>query len=107
MIRDMTQWPKSSIAFSWNGLPQYAARLLRGALDDLGEACAIVGSKPTVPVEGMEHALGQPVHWVDAAKTVSWHALGLQVPRLFFQSGWSYPAFSALGAEVKQLGGGS
>jgi glycosyltransferase involved in cell wall biosynthesis len=93
------------IAFSWNGLPQYAARLLRGALESLDENCAVIGSKPSVPVEGMEKALQHPVHWVDADKPVSWRELGLEVPRLYFQSGWAYPAFTALGAEVKGQGG--
>ena len=93
------------IAFSWYGLPQYAARELRAALDRLGDDCAIIGSKPSVPVEGMERALGHPIHWVDAEKPVSWSELGLDVPRLFFQSGWAYPAFTALGAEAKRAGG--
>ncbi len=94
-----------TIAFSWNGLPQYAARLLRAAIERLDEDCAVIGSKPLVPVEGMQEALGHPIRWVDAEKPVSWRALGLEVPRLYFQSGWAYPAFSALGAEVKRRGG--
>jgi glycosyltransferase involved in cell wall biosynthesis len=93
------------VAFSWNGLPQYAARLLRGALDTIGGDCAIIGSRPQVPVEGMEQALRHPIHWVDADKPVRWRDLGLDVPHIYFQSGWAYPAFSALGAEVKQQGG--
>lgn len=94
-----------NIAFSWNGLPQYAARLLRAAIGRLGQDCAVVGSKPSVPVKGMEEALGQKVHWVDAAKPVRWSDLGLPVPDIYFQSGWAYPAFSALGREVKQARG--
>lgn len=93
------------IAFSWNGLPQYAARLIRAAIDRLGEPCVVVGSRPSVPVEGMERVLGQPVHWVDANRPVSWRDLGLAVPHIFVQSGWSYPAFTALGREVKVAGG--
>ena len=93
------------IAFSWNGLPQYAARLIRAAIDRLGEPCVVVGSRPSVPVEGMERVLGQPVHWVDATRPVAWGDLGVAVPGIFVQSGWSYPAFSALGREVKAAGG--
>src|SRR5476651_1196966 len=93
------------IAISWNGLPQYAARLIRGALDELGEECVVLGSRPTVPVEGMERALGQPILWLDADQPVRWRELGLEVPFIYVQSGWSYPAFSALGAEVKARGG--
>jgi glycosyltransferase involved in cell wall biosynthesis len=94
-----------NVAFSWYGLPQYAARLIREGIDAVGEDCVVIGSRPTVPVEGMERALGQPIHWVNADKTASWGSLGLDVPRIFFQSGWAYPAFCALGAEVKRAGG--
>ncbi|WP_376705428.1 glycosyltransferase [Mesorhizobium sp. ISC25] len=53
----------------------------------------------------MEQVLGQPVNWINARKPVSWSDIGVPVPRLFMQSGWSYPAFSALGREVKLAGG--
>ncbi|MEQ1697200.1 MAG: glycosyltransferase family 4 protein [Hyphomicrobiaceae bacterium] len=93
------------VAISWNGLPQYAAREIRVAIDRIGRDCIVVGSKPAVPVEGMERVLGCPVHWVAADKPVTWASLGHAVPGIFVQSGWSYPAFSALGAEVKAKGG--
>jgi glycosyltransferase involved in cell wall biosynthesis len=96
---------RPKVAFSWNGLPQYAARLLRGALDAIGDDCAVIGSPPTVPVEGMERALRHKVHWVDADRQTTWRALDLEVPDIYFQSGWAYPAFSALGSEVRRNGG--
>ena len=95
----------TSIAFSWNGLPQYAARLIAAALREQGQPCPVVGSRPTVPVRGVEEALGQPVHWVDADKPVSWAALGQPVPKVYFQSGWAYPAFNSLGDDVRAKGG--
>ena len=94
-----------SIAFSWQGLPQYAARQMRSAIERLGVPCAVVGTRPSVPIEGMEAALGQPIHWVDGARPVGWSALGLPVPKVFFQAGWSCPAFNALGDEVRAAGG--
>ena len=97
--------PRPRIAISWNGLPQYAARQIRVAIDHIGEDCIVVGSKPSVPVEGMERVLGCRVDWVDAEALTSWRALGHDVPQIYVQSGWSYPAFSALGAEVKANGG--
>ena len=97
--------PEPRVAFSWNGLPQYAARLIRAAIDRLGHECAVIGSRPTVPVKGMEDALGQPVHWVDSDITITWRELGVPVPTIFIQSGWSYQAFAALGREVKAQGG--
>lgn len=95
----------ATVAFSWNGLPQYAARLLREAILRLGRDCIVVGSRPSVPVKGMECALGQNIYWVDAGLAIGWRDLGLAPPRVYFQSGWSYPAFSALGREVKANGG--
>ncbi|SRR5579883_1770044 len=95
----------TQIAFSWHGLPQYAARLLRAAVDCIGEKCDVIGSPPDVPVRGMEAALGQKIYWVDARKSVQWESLGLATPKIFIQSGWSYPAFNTLGAQVKAKGG--
>lgn len=100
-----TQVNTPHIAFSWNGLPQYAARLIGAAIDRLGEDCIVIGSKPSVPVTGMEAVLGKAVRWIDACEQVSWHDLGLKVPSIFIQSGWSYPAFSQLGRQVKAAGG--
>jgi glycosyltransferase involved in cell wall biosynthesis len=53
----------------------------------------------------MEKALNHPIYWIDAAKPTRWYALGLSVPHVFVQSGWSSPAFTSLGAEVKARGG--
>ena len=86
-------------------MPQYAARLLRAGIAALGQDCAVVGSRPDVPVEGMEAALGRRIHWIDDRHPVTWAALGLPVPDFFFQSGWGYPGISALGREVKARGG--
>ena len=93
------------VAFSWNGLPQYAARLLRAAIVEVGQPCVVIGSRPSVPIQGVEEALGQSIRWVDARQSVTWSELGLAVPDIYFQSGWAYPAFSALGKEVKSRGG--
>ena len=95
----------NSVAFSWNGLPQYAARLLAAAFAENGQGSPVVGSRAQVPIQGVEAALGRPVHWVDAARPTSWAELGLETPRIFFQSGWAYPAFNALGDEVRAAGG--
>ncbi len=95
----------NEIAFSWNGLPQYAARLLAAARQELGQPFPVIGSRPAVPVGGIEEALGWPAHWVEATQLVSWKELGLPVPKVFFQSGWAYPAFNALGDEVRIAGG--
>lgn len=93
------------IAFSWNGLPQYAARLMRAAMESIDQPVAVIGSLPSVPVKGMEEALGRRIHWVDADAPTTWARLGLEAPTIFFQSGWAYPAFNTLGEVVRAQGG--
>jgi len=93
------------IAFSWQGLPQYAARQLAVAIQRLGRRCVVVGTKPHVPIEGMEPCLGQPIHWLEPAVPQTWRDLGSEVPQIFFQAGWSCPAINALGDEVRARGG--
>lgn len=95
----------STVAFSWKGMPQYAARELKAAIAALGVDCAVIGSKPDVPVAGMEAALGQPITWIDDSRRVTWRELGLTRPDIFFQSGWGYRGLNALGAEVRAAGG--
>ncbi|MBX9761227.1 MAG: glycosyltransferase family 4 protein [Beijerinckiaceae bacterium] len=77
---------------------------MRAAIERLGEPCAVIGTQPYVPVEGMESALGQPITWVDPARPVTWAQLGLDAPKLFIQSGWRYPAISALGRDARAHG---
>lgn len=72
--------PLNEIAFSWNGLPQYAARLLAAAGRGFGRPFPVIGSRPAVPVGGIEEALGWPPHWVEAGLPVTWKHLGLPVP---------------------------
>lgn len=95
----------SRIAISWHGLPPYAARLIRTGVQSLGESVHIIASKPPALVDEVEQTLGQPVHWIDTAKTCSWSDLGLSTPEIFFQAGWLSKAFRNLGREVHQNGG--
>ena len=94
-----------SIAISWHRLPLYAARLIRAGVQSISEPVHIIASKPPALVNEVEQALGQPVHWIDTAKTCSWSDLGISTPELFFQSGWLSKAFRNLGREVHQNGG--
>lgn len=94
-----------SVVFSWYGLPQYAARLVKEAIAQLNEECLVLGTRPDVPIQGMESILGDSLQWVDAAKPLRWSDIGCTVPDIFVQSGWRYPAFAALGREVKRNGG--
>jgi glycosyltransferase involved in cell wall biosynthesis len=95
----------SRVAFSWRGLPFYAACLLSNAIKAVGEPCDVIGTPPTVPVKGMEEALGSDICWIDHSAATSWAEIGLEIPKLFFQSGWGYPAINSLGSEVRRNGG--
>lgn len=65
----------------------------------------MLGTRPSVPVRGMDEAVGQKIIWIEPSKPLRWHDLGIEVPSLFVQSGWGYRAFAALGLEVKAQGG--
>jgi glycosyltransferase involved in cell wall biosynthesis len=95
----------SRIAFSWNGLPYYAACLIARAIERVDEECIVIGSPPSVPVKGMEEVLKTKIHWIPYDQPASWQQLGLKAPQLFFQSGWGYPAFNQLGRQVSEAGG--
>ncbi|MDQ8195588.1 glycosyltransferase family 4 protein [Coraliomargarita sp. SDUM461004] len=95
---------RTDIAVAWNGLPAYAARLIRAAQDDVG-SFPVLGTRPTVPIEGMEAILGQSIHWLDADSSPTWKSLGLPVPKIYFQTGWGHSPLNALGAEVRNAGG--
>ncbi|MCY7334539.1 MAG: glycosyltransferase [Pseudanabaena sp. CAN_BIN31] len=95
----------AKIAIAWEGLPFYAARLIRACIEQLGEDIFVIGSKPTVPIKGMEESLGQPIHWIDGSQTYSWSRLGITAPEIFIQTGWKNLAFNDLGLEVRQQNG--
>jgi glycosyltransferase involved in cell wall biosynthesis len=95
----------AKIAIAWNGLPFYAACLIRAGIEKLGEPVCVIGSKPTVPIEGMEKVLGQPIHWIDSDRTCSWSLLNVATPDIFIHTGWKHVAFNDLEREVRQRGG--
>jgi hypothetical protein len=89
------------IAVSWHGLPQYAARLLRVFCDQAHEEVAVVGTRPQVPVRGIEEALGRPIKWIEEAHaSLIWSDIGMPIPDVYVQSGWGCRPFVSLGKEV-------
>jgi glycosyltransferase involved in cell wall biosynthesis len=56
-------------------------------------------------LEQVESIIQQPISWVDSEIKTSWKNLGLEVPDVFFQSGWHSKAFMTLGKEVNRAGG--
>jgi glycosyltransferase involved in cell wall biosynthesis len=93
------------IGFAWPGLPDYAARCIRMVIESNNSQVTVVATKPVVPIEGMEHSLGQRVHWVEGNKAISWAALGTVPSDILFVGGYSLPAFNALASEVREAGG--
>ncbi len=93
------------IAIAWNGLPFYGARLIRAGIERVEAHVDVIGSKPSVPIEGMEDELGRPINWIDNSQTQFWDDIGLPVPDLLIYTGWRYTGFNTLGHEVRQNGG--
>lgn len=93
------------ICFTWRGFPQYAARCIADFVKKGREEVVVVGVRPSVPIEGMEKLVGCPVKWVGLDDHTSFDALGLDVPRVMFMSGWETTPFNDLYAEVKANGG--
>jgi hypothetical protein len=95
---------RDDIAVAWNGLPAYGARLIRAAQDRVG-TFPVLGTRPSVPIDGMEAILGQSVHWLEEDSQPTWEELGLPVPQTYFQTGWGHPSLNALGEQVWRQGG--
>ena len=93
---------KPKIVISWHGLPFYAARLIRAGIQSLDEPVAVIATFPRQNRDDLEEELGQSVYWLDSAKRYSWIDLGLEIPEIYFQSGWLSTAFKSLGYEVHQ-----
>ena len=94
------------VAVAWNGLPMYAAAMLRRAFDLWGEEATVIGTKPLVPAQGMDHVLRREVIWLaDEYAGTSFGRIGASVPEVLFVSGWTVPAFLSLCREVKRKGG--
>jgi glycosyltransferase involved in cell wall biosynthesis len=93
------------IAIAWKGLPAYGARLIHAAIQAVTEPVVVLGTRATVPVEGIEEIIGQPVVWLNDADPQSWAGLGMEAPELFFQTSWATPAFNSLTLATKNAGG--
>ncbi len=94
------------IAFAWPGLPDYAARCIRTVINHGAFPVDVIATRPSVPIEGMERSLGQPVHWIDAAdQSASWECIGAPVPDVLFCGGYATAPFNALASQVRSAGG--
>lgn len=94
-----------TIAFSWRGIPHYAARCISTTSVMLGVETPVISTQPTVPIKDLGQICGRDVVRIDARVPCSWSRLGLPVPEVFFQAGWGRPGFETLGQEVIESGG--
>jgi glycosyltransferase involved in cell wall biosynthesis len=93
------------VAIAWHGLPYYGARLMQPVVNKLGERIAIIATKGPQSSQEIEAALGSSICIAPEDPHLRWSQLGMQVPDLFFHSGWAYPNFRSLAREVKRRGG--
>lgn len=94
------------IAFGWSGLPDYAARCIRTVIERYPGQVDVIGTRPTIPIKGMETSLGQTVTWIEGREAdITWKDLGLEIPDLFFRGGHFLPAFRSLGLNCRRNGG--
>jgi len=93
------------VAVAWHGLPYYGARLMRPVVSKLGERIAIIATQGPQSTEEIEAALDSSICIAPEDSHLRWNQLGMQVPDLFFHSGWAYPNFRALAQEVKRRNG--
>ncbi|AAU92792.1 glycosyltransferase [Methylococcus capsulatus] len=96
----------AELAFAWPGLPDYAARCIRATIDRCGVPVSVIGTRPGVPIEGMEASLGQAIHWIHGEDgSLTWEKLGLAPPAVLIQGGYHLPAINALGRQCRAAGG--
>jgi glycosyltransferase involved in cell wall biosynthesis len=90
---------------AWHGLPIYGAIALATARERFGANFTVIATVPTTPVVGIDKILQDNLQWVEADRIYSWEELDLDIPHVFFHSGWNYPHFNSLANEVRESGG--
>lgn len=93
------------ILFAWIGFPQYGARCVDAFVKQSKEKCAVIATRPSVPVEGMERVCSCPVFWVGETQKVDVVGLIGEMPRVLIVSGWSVPSVNHLRDTVRKAGG--
>jgi len=92
------------VTFVWHGLPMYAARLLRGAIATGCAEVAVVATRPSFPVDGIESIVDAPMHWARVDQRLGWADLELAAPDIVVASGWSFPLCDSLVREAVARG---
>ena len=89
---------KVEICFLWQELPDYAARCIAYLAKALEKDFRVraVATKPTVPIQGMERALGNRLTWIERNSNNNWSDLNLPVPKILYVAGYNYRPFQRL-----------
>ena len=96
---------KGSVCFCWSGFPQYAARCVGAFVRSFKGRVAVVATRPSVPIEGMEALCECVVHWIDEGDMRSIvDVLGF-VPSTVLATGWNLAPFNRICKEVRKAGG--
>lgn len=93
------------ICFAWHGFPQYAARCVKAFVRRTDESVVVIGSRPNVPIVGMEAECGCPVVWVKDVEYRSLQELCGEMPQVLVVSGWGVALFNRFRDEVRRAGG--
>ena len=95
------------VAVAWDGLPFYAARLLRRAASTPGVELRVVGlGLPPHPKSEIEAAFGGTIAWANRHDSaISWQSLIGEVPALCITSGWWSQSSLRLARQVKEAEG--
>lgn len=92
------------IVFAWDGFPQYAARCIGAFVRQTKEPVVVIGTKPLVPIVGMDELAGCEVVWIDYNDKRSLVELVGETPRLLVVSGWGIDVFCRLRDEARLAG---
>ena len=93
------------ICFCWHGFPQYGARCVAEFVRSTTEEVAVIATRPSVPVKGMDELAGCPVHWIDLNSDVTIKGILGEIPRVLTVPGWSFPFYNRFRDEVRLDGG--
>jgi glycosyltransferase involved in cell wall biosynthesis len=93
---------RPQVAIVWDGLPYYAARLLRRVVKER-DVSILATPGPQTRAE-ITRTVGQKVIWLDRGGKATWHDLGLPTPEWLLVGGWSIPQFNLLTREARKHG---
>ena len=96
-----------NIYFAWTELPTYGYFLLKFLDSKIDNNKLInfrvISTKTNLKKNYIENnKFYKKIIWIDNKKKYTWRSLGLEIPNIFFQSGWHVKSFKHLGELVKK-----